>query len=177
MSINLLIDSIKSGDVLEVQRQLRIDPELLNRTVIDGYSILHLACRFGQESLVGLILSQGALVNLNSCDQAQVTALHLAVSLDDESMAERCVRLLLSHGAELNAPDSEGGTALHIAVQRGSLLLVNCLVQSGGDPHLKNGRGLSAMDEVKQMSLSHPSGRFEILKEALKQAHSLQSES
>ena len=53
-------------------------------------------------------------------------------------------RILAAHPALVNAQDSLGETALHTAAQNGDLVTVQCLVEHGANPSIKNKWGFSA---------------------------------
>ncbi|KNG86219.1 Ankyrin domain protein [Aspergillus nomiae NRRL 13137] len=65
------------------------------------------------------------------------TALHMAVSRGNFAV----MRLLLGHGADPNAVNSEGATALHVGVINGNYTMVAELLQRGADPTLTNAAG------------------------------------
>ncbi|KAF5866923.1 hypothetical protein ETB97_008729 [Aspergillus alliaceus] len=69
------------------------------------------------------------------------TPLHVAVSRGNLSM----VHLLLEHGADPNAVNSEGATALHVGVISGHPTMVAELLQRGADPTLADSAGWLAL--------------------------------
>lgn len=73
--------------------------------------------------------------------EAGRTALHTAVA------SSRCVRLvatLVEHGADVDALDSSGATALHLAATGGCKECVEFLLQSAADPNVLDGHGWTA---------------------------------
>jgi len=62
----------------------------------------------------------------------------------EEGAVEAC-RLLLDHGARINATSNQGATALHAAVNRGDAV-VKLLAERGADLAAKNRAGLTALD-------------------------------
>lgn len=143
---NELYDAAHVGDVKEIRSWLSQNFDHLNDEVSDGLTLLHIAAAFGQEELVSFLLDRGALVNKNAKNQSRETPLHLAVLFRDEDTAARIADRLIANGAELNAPQKGGQTALHHAVARGSKVIAETLVQAGADPMLKDQNGLTPMD-------------------------------
>jgi ankyrin repeat protein len=59
---------------------------------------------------------------------------------------EKIVELLIEHGADMFKVDSRGGvTALHIAVKRNNLSVVNVLISNGMDVNVKDGNKKTAL--------------------------------
>lgn len=56
--------------------------------------------------------------------------------------------VLLSHGAEVNAVDSRGGTALHMAVDSEKTLLVRAMLQFGANPNTKHHIYIDGSDDI-----------------------------
>lgn len=56
--------------------------------------------------------------------------------------------VLLSHRAEINAADSRGGTALHMAVDSEKTLLVRTLLQFGANPNTKSHIYIDGPDDI-----------------------------
>nr|XP_032803875.1 ankyrin repeat domain-containing protein 63-like [Petromyzon marinus] len=73
----------------------------------------------------------------------QTLLTHAASALDSGRAA--FLRLLLDSGADVNAQDSEGRTALSHASERGHLDAVRLLVQRGADPRVSDHGGRSAI--------------------------------
>ena len=142
---NALYDAAHNGNVAEIKSYLTTNFDSLNAEVSDGLTLLHIAAAFGQEELVGFLLDRGALVNKNASNEAGETPLHFAVLFRDEETAARVADRLIANGAELNAPQKGGQTALHHAVARGAKAVVETLIQAGADPMLKDRNGLTAM--------------------------------
>lgn len=70
------------------------------------------------------------------------TALHLAVELHDITS----VKLLLSRGANVDAPMFNGCTPLHLAVGRQDAQIADLLCQFGADKMLRNMEDETALD-------------------------------
>ncbi|XP_070544830.1 ankyrin repeat and SOCS box protein 4-like [Ptychodera flava] len=84
----------------------------------------------GYVECLRVLTQNGASVNLLPC-QNHNSALHIACRSPSNSVM--CVELLLSNGAIVNLPDSEGYVPLHIAVQYSKPDVVKLLLQSGAD--------------------------------------------
>lgn len=161
-------DSAHKGDVPQVEAWLNDRPEELNYPISDGFSLLHVACAFGQRNLVTFLLNRHALVNMNADNGSKATPLHLAVAHREEITAAAIAEKLIENGAELNAKDANGETPLHHAVARGSVLLVATLIEAGADPYMKDGHGRSPMDLAKDLPETN-----DRIREALKRANHL----
>lgn len=91
--------------------------------------------------LLGLLIRFGAKLTL--ADKEKNTVLHhLAESLDNASL----VKEMIAHGANANAVNKEGKTALMIAVEEANLDTVEALLQSGVDANIRDRSGKTALD-------------------------------
>jgi len=70
-----------------------------------------------------------------------ITALINAAHAD----CEKCVRLLLDHGADAKARTDAGLTALHYAAFKGNLTVVNLLLEAGAPVNVADDRGLTPL--------------------------------
>jgi ankyrin repeat protein len=145
-------DMAHSGDSSGVLNWLSAHEDNINVSVRDGYGLLHVACMFGHENLVRLLLDRMALVNLNADNASAATPLHLATSYREEAVADRVIRILVDNGAELSAKQNGGQTALHHAVARGSVLMVRTLIEAGADPFLEDDQKRSSSALAKELS-------------------------
>lgn len=165
-------DPAHKGDVPAVEAWLKEHDGALNHTISDGFSLLHVACTFGQRNLVSFLLGRNALVNRNAENSSRATPLHLAVVYREEVVAAAIADKLIEYGAELNAKDADGQTPLHHAVARGSQLLVATLIEAGADPFLKDLQGRSPADLAKDLSHDNPATSDQI-RETLKRSSHL----
>ena len=68
----------------------------------------------------------------------------------DEPDALRAAQLLVAHGADVNAVNREGTTALFESVTNRNIELVRLLLQHGADPTIKDLNGESALDWLQK---------------------------
>ncbi len=121
----------------------------LNRT---GATPFLLAAETGDLPLMRLLVELGAdplLPNADHCTPLLVAAGVGVLSNGDESAgteddAIEAVQLLLELGADINAVDDHGNSAMHGAAYKSWTKLVQCLADNGADIHVwhqKNNRG------------------------------------
>ena len=96
-----------------------------------GYSLLRCAAERGDEEFIVRLLELGASPNLRSLANP---ALHTAIAWDQLGIARR----LIEAGADPNALDLDGDTALPLARSVEAVIL---LVESGADPNIPLGHG------------------------------------
>ena len=130
-----LISAAKKGDYGKVQEFLNngSDPNELEQ----GFSALMFACERGHESVVRLLLEQGADAKITEPGQS-LTPLMAACSgrgfADPTSREERALEiaeLLIQHGANVNAVGKGGQTASKFAVEAGHQQVAQFLDEKG----------------------------------------------
>ncbi|SPO03631.1 uncharacterized protein DNG_06314 [Cephalotrichum gorgonifer] len=65
---------------------------------------------------------------------------------DDYKMPVLILQLLIEAGADVNARNRRGETALHVAVRRGKKLATRTLVQGGANVHVRDAAGRGVLD-------------------------------
>ena len=123
-----------------------------------GFTALHLAVLTGQDHLVSTLLSLGASakgVNLSCLNRGLSTVnldklLHRGANVEgsdsrwnktpliwaSETGSADAVKVLLAHGAGVNAQDKQGISALRYAAANARFQIVNLLLEYGADPSL-----------------------------------------
>lgn len=134
------------GHVARVRELLQQDSALAQAWSADGFTPLHLACFFRQESLAKLLLDKGAPPDVTAKNPMRVTPLHSAVAAGEFAM----VKLLLKRGAPINAQQQGGWTVLHAAAQTGDEFLVEFLLENGADPNLRSEDGRTPADVAEE---------------------------
>lgn len=134
MDIDYAVDLCLAGkplEVSEVMEAVSANPDFLHsRSRLCGSSILELAVSSGNAELVSALLLAGA--NPNSFQSPNDIPLVAAIRSRKPARTE-VVRLLIQHGADVNAPGVLDASALHAAVAESSAELVELLLKNGAD--------------------------------------------
>jgi hypothetical protein len=115
----------------------------------DGFTPLGLACFFGHPACVKLLLDRGADPNAASQNDMQVRPLHSAVARAPEDVAAATVRALIAAGAEVDATQQGGYTALHQAADRGLETVVSLLLTAGARRDARSAAGRTPADHAR----------------------------
>lgn len=99
----------------------------LQRPTCAKESLLHTAIAEGHREVAEILINTG--INVNERNISQRTPLHfLAFYMDEPKLAE----LMIQHGADINAKDKDGYTALEVAEQAGHKEVAEVLRKHGG---------------------------------------------
>uniref|UniRef100_K1PMS2 Ankyrin-1 n=1 Tax=Magallana gigas TaxID=29159 RepID=K1PMS2_MAGGI len=123
---------------------LKSTKEDISLCLKDQTSSIHIACFDGCNSIVQILLSNGANVNL--CDKKGRSPLYRACQNGHDSI----VQLLLSNGADINLCEEKGASPLYIASQNGHKSTVQLLLSNGADINLCEEKGASPLDIASQ---------------------------
>ncbi|RYP60561.1 hypothetical protein DL769_008049 [Monosporascus sp. CRB-8-3] len=141
----LLMAASRSPEILGCLRKAGADIDMRDT---NGETLLHKHVTSGDVPMVRFILSLGADPNLT--DDSGRSPLHAAVADGGREIAPEMVKRLRKKGANMNAQNSLGQTALHIAVLWGRADVVHMLCQSGADLNIADETGTSAWAEVQK---------------------------
>ncbi|KAL7410552.1 ankyrin repeat-containing domain protein [Mrakia frigida] len=108
---------------------LNANPEAINSIDADGRSALHWAASASSLEVMELLLKNTPPPNLNLRDASGSTPLIVAVASGQESN----VVALLAAGADVNATNEKGQTALHYAASKARIEIGRRLIQKGAD--------------------------------------------
>jgi hypothetical protein len=158
--VDTLIDAILDDDLAKAREALAADMDLAIRLTDEarlyrgkichwiyvGDTALHLAAAGYRLEIVDLLLRAGADPN-SAKNHRRGRPLHYAADGNLEGSAwnpnrqVKTIRRLLRGGADINAADKNGATALHRAVRTRCAAAVQCLLKAGSDPALRNKPG------------------------------------
>jgi ankyrin repeat protein len=138
------------GDAGCVRALLDADRGRVHERSDDGWTALHLAAHFGRLDVVSLLLARGADPLARSQNDMGNQAIHAAAA---GRAAAAVVAQLLARGAQVNATQNGGFTALHEAAFRNDRALADLLLAHGADVAVRTNDGETA--EAIAMRLGH----------------------
>jgi len=133
------------GEIERLQALIAEQPDRATAWSGDGFTPLHLACYFGQAQAVELLLQGGVQPDVESNCQAKLHPINSAAAARNA----RAVELLLDHGADVNAAQNGGYTALHSSAHNGDVQTVSLLLDRGADASLASADGRTPLDMAK----------------------------
>ena len=137
-----VFESAATGRTERLVELIETDPSSTNAYSPDGFTPLGFAVFFGQPEIVKTLLNAGADANLPSRESMKVTPLASAAAAKQTDIA----RLLIEHGANVNARAAGGHIPLHEASANGNVELVKLLIESGADVNAKTDDGKTPLD-------------------------------
>ncbi len=141
-----IFDAAASGRLEIVKKLVSEQPGSANAFAMDGYQPLGLACFFGHRMVVEFLLSKEAEVNSPSHNRMHVMPLHSAVAHQDLAIS----RMLLEHGADVNATQADDSAPMHEAAGNGQLEMVQLLIEFGAEVNQKMSDGRTPLAVAEQ---------------------------
>jgi ankyrin repeat protein len=132
------------GDSARLRALLAKDPALAKAFSNDGFTALHLAAFFSQPEAAEELLRAGADANAVAKNAMKVAVINSAASAGRADL----VKLVLRAGADPNARQQMGYTALHAAAAHDNVEMAQALLDAGADPSLRSDDGQSATDKA-----------------------------
>jgi Ankyrin repeats (3 copies)/Ankyrin repeats (many copies) len=132
-----------AGEHFQTANSLRHNGADPNVRGLFGRNPLH-AAAFSENFEVARILIEYNPTYINARDGDGLTPL-LCASEGRSFKDDSAVRLLLEHGADINAQNQFGWTSLHWASINGALEVVRLLLEHGADVQVKNNSGRTAL--------------------------------
>ena len=130
------------GDLALVRKMVEADPGIVNAYSDDGFQPLGLASYFGNPEVASYLLENGADPDSPSRNAQRVAPIHSAAA----SGISQLVSELIVKGADVNARQQGGYTALHAAIQNRDLNTIRILVENGADCGAENDSGQTPKD-------------------------------
>jgi ankyrin repeat protein len=134
------------GNVERVRAILVDDPGAASGVSPDGFSPAGYAAFFGHLPVLREVVRAGGDVDVASANAMRVRPLHSAAASVDPALAVELSRVVLEQGADPNARQQAGYTALHEAANKGNLALIELLLAHGADPLATNDDQLTPAD-------------------------------
>src|SRR5258706_5087657 len=131
-----IFEAASLGRLEQLKECLR-DADALNSYSKDGFTALHFACYFGQPEAVRLLVEKGAKVDAVANNATKVMPLHSAASSRNLAAA----RLLIEHGAPVNARQQGGWVPIHAAAQNRDADMVDLLLTHSAEAEIANDDG------------------------------------
>ncbi len=142
-----IFEAAALGDVRQLKALLAADPDLRRSHSGDGWTPCHLAAAFATPEAVSTLLASGAHADAVSRNPQQNNPLHAALALGKNP---ETIRLLLDHGAPVNAVQAGGFTAIFSAATANRRDLAEILLSHGADPAQKSDQGTTAADFARE---------------------------
>ncbi len=130
------------GDAQRLKQQLAEGAVQINAHAADGFTALHLAAYFAQPEAVQVLIAAGATPDAVANNASRVRPIHSAAAGRNAEVA----RLLLEAGADANAVQHGGWTALQASAKCGDLDVVRVLLAHGADARQATENGQTALD-------------------------------
>jgi ankyrin repeat protein len=160
-----LFEAAETGNLETVRAIVDSNPDLIEQEDAAGWNAAAYAAWNGHKPVYDYLLSQGAATTVFTTaalgplpDLVQRLRTNpLAVNARDgrykaspliwsvRTGNQAALEFLLDLGADVNAPDRSGATALHAAVGGGQLEIGRTLLFAGADPSICDDRGLAAL--------------------------------
>ena len=134
-----LFEAASLGRIDRLNELIR-DVSTVNAYSKDGFTALHFACYFGQPDAARLLFEKGAKADAVAANPTRVMPLHSAAS----SRNLEAARLLLKHGAPIDARQQAGWVPIHAAAQNGDRDMVALFLEHKADVRIANDDGKTA---------------------------------
>jgi ankyrin repeat protein len=132
------------GDVPRLRALLAGDAALAKAFSPDGFTAVHLAAFFAQPEAVEELLRSGADPNAVAKNAMKVAVINSAAASGRADL----VMMVLGAGADPNARQMAGYTALHAAAAHDNVEMAQALLDAGADLSLKTDDGQSAAEKA-----------------------------
>jgi uncharacterized protein len=131
-----------TGDEARVRELIQGDKSAVSTFSHDGWTPLHLAVFFGHAACAKALVEAGAAVNERAKNAMENMPIHAAAA----GRSADAVVILIENGADINARQHGGWTALHAAAQNGDASIAHVLIGAGADVKARADNNQSALD-------------------------------
>jgi ankyrin repeat protein len=121
---------------------LQQQPDVICTYSADGFTPLHFAAFFSQPEAAEELLNNGADPNAVASNGTRLAVINSAAASGNADL----VKMLLREGANPDAQQEGGYTALHAAAQHDNVEMVKALLDAGADPSIHTNDGKRALD-------------------------------
>ena len=146
------------GAASRVRELVDADPSLASAYSADGFFPLGLAAFFKHPDVIRELLAAGADARAVARNPMQVTALHSAVANGGD---RESALALIAAGADVNAQQRHGWTALHGAAEMGDSEVIEALLAAGADPSMATQEGKTPADLAREHGNEELAARLE----------------
>ena len=140
--LSVKLNEVDSEGRLPLDLSLELQEDGISRSLVEhkaninqvdsqGMTILHLAIQRKDSKSALFLLEAGAQVNLTTASDRQSPLHMLALGDNDNNMLD-VARTVMDKGADLNLQNSDGETAIVLAVKRGNNEMFGLLLDNGG---------------------------------------------
>ncbi len=136
-----IFEASATGQTQRVVELISKDHALVNAFAVDGFYPLGLAVFFRHPETVKVLLDAGADVNTEARNAMKVRPIHAAAAAAQIEVT----RLLIEHGADVNARQQSGFTPLHEAAGSGKLEFARLFLDHGADLNARTDDGKTAL--------------------------------
>lgn len=137
-------DAAMYGNLAKVEQLIAKGAEV-NAITECGKTPMMLAAMYGHKSVIETLINAGADPNLGADEDLEEgdTALMYVITSFFASNQAEIIKLLINRGADINARNQQGKTALSLAV--GNADITKVLIEAGADVNIRDNEGNTAM--------------------------------
>lgn len=139
------------GKTAELQAMVLAHEPLLREHSSDGWTVLHLACFFGNLDTARMLILAGSSVHDQSANSMANKPLHAAAAGGNLEI----VALLLASGADVNARQHAGYAPLHAAAAAGNEAMVRLMLAYQADPVAGTEKGETPISMARDKGQAH----------------------
>ena len=137
-----IFEAAALGETNRLHLLLHDHPDLVCTYSADGFTPLHLASFFSQPAAVQELLNNGADPNAVATNGSKLAVINSAAASNNTEL----VKMLLREGANPDAQQQGGFTALHAAAQHNNTEMTQALLDAGANTSLRSDDGKTAAD-------------------------------